>query len=99
MRPMGGPDLWRVERAAAAGCRDHRDLPHRPPNRPTTRPAARPPIPSIKASAPVMPVGLDQDGRIEAPPPADPHPAGRYADAPAPGPDAAPGHTCDVLAV
>lgn len=68
--------------------------------RPTARSATtRTTIPSIKVSAPVVPVSPDKNGRIEAPPPADPHPAGRYADAPAPGPDAAPGHTCDVLAV
>ncbi|MFE5737994.1 hypothetical protein [Streptomyces celluloflavus] len=47
----------------------------------------------------MVPVELAQDGRIEAPPPADPNLAGRYAPAPAPGPDTAPGHTCDVLAV
>ncbi|UQA97707.1 class F sortase [Streptomyces halobius] len=47
--------------------------------------AARVTIPSIKVSAPVIPVGLDKDGWIAAPPPKNPRLAGWYKDAPAPG--------------
>lgn len=123
MRPMGGPELWRVEPTAprrppwgvlallgltgfamvrsglsdeaggppqpdagttAVSPADRRPGPSAPPPLPRSA-AARVTIPSIKVSAPVVPVGLDKDGRIEAPPPADPNLAGWYADAPAPG--------------
>ncbi|MEV0372156.1 class F sortase [Streptomyces sp. NPDC050636] len=47
--------------------------------------AVRVAIPSIKVSAPVVPLGLDKDGWIAAPPPENPHLAGWYEDAPSPG--------------
>lgn len=42
-------------------------------------------IESIAVSAPVLPLGLDKDGWIEAPPAGDPNLAGWYEDAPSPG--------------
>lgn len=42
-------------------------------------------IPSIGAFAPVLPLGLDKDGWIAAPPATDAHLAGWYKDAPSPG--------------
>jgi hypothetical protein len=48
-------------------------------------PPARVKIPSIKVDAPVMDVGLDQDGWIEAPPPEDPNLAGWYQNGISPG--------------
>jgi sortase (surface protein transpeptidase) len=42
-------------------------------------------IPEIKVDAPVMDVGLDKDGWIEAPPPQDPNMAGWYQNGIAPG--------------
>ncbi|WP_310723288.1 class F sortase [Streptomyces sp. N2A] len=42
-------------------------------------------IPSLAVSAPVLPLGLDKDGWIEAPPDGNPNLAGWYADAPSPG--------------
>ncbi|NUK21157.1 class F sortase [Streptomyces lunaelactis] len=48
-------------------------------------PAARVRIPSIKVDTPVMDVGLDQDGWIEAPPPQDPNIAGWYQNGISPG--------------
>ncbi|MEU9115806.1 class F sortase [Streptomyces sp. NPDC048483] len=42
-------------------------------------------IPSLKVSAPVVPLGLDKDGWIASPPARNPHLAGWYANAPAPG--------------
>ncbi|TJZ49562.1 class F sortase [Streptomyces piniterrae] len=47
--------------------------------------AARVAIPSLKVSAPVVPLGLDKDGWIAAPPPENRNLAGWYADGPAPG--------------
>jgi hypothetical protein len=48
-------------------------------------PVARVKIPSIRVDAPVVDVGLDQDGWIEAPPPQDPNIAGWYQNGIAPG--------------
>jgi sortase (surface protein transpeptidase) len=48
-------------------------------------PMSRVRIPEIKVDAPVMDVGLDKDGWIEAPPPQDPNMAGWYQNGIAPG--------------
>ncbi|MFI1395755.1 class F sortase [Streptomyces sp. NPDC020681] len=56
-----------------------------PPRSMTYAPAARVRIPAIKVDAPVMNVGVDQDGWIEAPPPQDPNIAGWYQNGIAPG--------------
>ena len=48
-------------------------------------PVERVRIPEIKVDAPVMDVGLDKDGWIEAPPPQDPNMAGWYQNGIAPG--------------
>ncbi|MEW2167360.1 class F sortase [Streptomyces sp. NPDC007084] len=42
-------------------------------------------IPAIQVDAPVMPVGLDADGWVAAPPPEDPNLAGWFTGAVAPG--------------
>ncbi|MDX6361622.1 MAG: hypothetical protein QOC85_625 [Streptomyces sp.] len=42
-------------------------------------------IPAIQVDAPVMPVGLDADGWVDAPPPDDPNLAGWYTGAVSPG--------------
>jgi len=42
-------------------------------------------IPSIRVDAPVMPVGLDSDGWVGAPPPEDPNLAGWFTGAVSPG--------------
>ncbi|MFG2226820.1 class F sortase [Streptomyces sp. NPDC048644] len=42
-------------------------------------------IPDLRVSAPVVPLGLDADGWIEAPPPGSPGLTGWYRDAPTPG--------------
>ncbi len=42
-------------------------------------------IPAIQVDAPVMPVGLDADGWVDAPPPEDPNLAGWFTGAVAPG--------------
>jgi hypothetical protein len=42
-------------------------------------------IPSIRVDAPVMPVGLDADGWVGAPPPEDPNLAGWFTGAVSPG--------------
>lgn len=42
-------------------------------------------IPSIQVDAPVMPVGLDRDGWVDAPPPEDPNLAGWFTGAVSPG--------------
>ncbi|WP_327705481.1 class F sortase [Streptomyces decoyicus] len=55
-----------------------------PPPLPRSAPA-RVAIPSIAVSAPLMPLGLDKDGLIKAPPADDPRLAGWYEDAPTPG--------------
>ncbi|MEU6331279.1 class F sortase [Streptomyces sp. NPDC047049] len=55
-----------------------------PPPLPRSAPA-RVAIPSIEVSAPLMPLGLDKDGWIEAPPADAPRLAGWYAHAPTPG--------------
>ncbi|MGY5126619.1 class F sortase [Streptomyces nigrescens] len=55
-----------------------------PPPLPRSAPA-RVAIPSIEVSAPLLPLGLDADGSIAAPPAEDPGLAGWYADAPTPG--------------
>lgn len=51
-----------------------------PPSTPTTLA-----IPSLSLQAAVLPVGLDHNGAIEAPPMARSHEAGWYADGPTPG--------------
>ncbi|MFJ3582307.1 class F sortase [Streptomyces sp. NPDC090127] len=48
-------------------------------------PASRVSIPAIRVAAPLMDVGLDQDGWIAAPPPEDPNLAGWYQNGIAPG--------------
>ncbi|MGW2014550.1 class F sortase [Streptomyces sp. NPDC001927] len=48
-------------------------------------PASRVTIPAIRVAAPLMDVGLDQDGWIAAPPPEDPNLAGWYQNGIAPG--------------
>ncbi|MGW7418441.1 class F sortase, partial [Streptomyces sp. NPDC054863] len=48
-------------------------------------PAARVRIPAVKVDAPVVDVGLDQEGWIEAPPPQDANLAGWYQNGIAPG--------------
>ncbi|MCT4353478.1 class F sortase [Streptomyces sp. Je 1-79] len=48
-------------------------------------PASRIRIPSIRVNAPIMDVGLDAAGWIEAPPPQDPNLAGWYQNGIAPG--------------
>ncbi|WP_407549229.1 class F sortase [Streptomyces sp. Pv4-95] len=47
--------------------------------------AARVTIPAIKVSAPMVPLGLDKDGWVAAPPAEDPDLAGWYRGGPAPG--------------
>ncbi|MBQ0826057.1 class F sortase [Streptomyces tagetis] len=42
-------------------------------------------IPAIQVDAPVMPVGLDADGWVDAPPPEDPNLAGWFSGAVTPG--------------
>ncbi|MDH6627778.1 hypothetical protein M2271_005607 [Streptomyces sp. LBL] len=42
-------------------------------------------IPSIRVDAPVMPIGLDADGWVAAPPPEDPNLAGWFTGAVSPG--------------
>lgn len=42
-------------------------------------------IPAIQVDAPVMPVGLDAEGWVDAPPPEDPNLAGWFSGAVAPG--------------
>ncbi|MBN0042885.1 class F sortase [Streptomyces actuosus] len=42
-------------------------------------------IPAIQVDAPLMPVGLDADGWVDAPPPEDPNLAGWFTGAVAPG--------------
>ncbi|GAA3208798.1 class F sortase [Streptomyces sp. XM83C] len=42
-------------------------------------------IPAIQVDAPVMPVGLDADGWVDAPPPEDPNLAGWFTGAVSPG--------------
>ncbi|RSN48336.1 class F sortase [Streptomyces sp. WAC 04229] len=42
-------------------------------------------IPGIQVDAPIMPVGLDADGWVDAPPPEDPNLAGWFTGAVAPG--------------
>lgn len=42
-------------------------------------------IPAIQVDAPVMPVGLDAEGWVAAPPPGDPHLAGWFTGAVSPG--------------
>jgi hypothetical protein len=42
-------------------------------------------IPAIQVDAPVMPVGLDMDGWVDAPPPEDPNLAGWFTGAVSPG--------------
>ncbi|MCH0564540.1 MULTISPECIES: class F sortase [unclassified Streptomyces] len=42
-------------------------------------------IPTIQVDAPLMPVGLDADGWVDAPPPEDPNLAGWFTGAVAPG--------------
>ncbi|MFI0155096.1 class F sortase [Streptomyces lydicus] len=57
-----------------------------PPPAPLPRSApSRVTIPSLAVSAPVLPLGLDRDGWIEAPPAEDPDLAGWYEGAPSPG--------------
>ncbi|WEH43540.1 class F sortase [Streptomyces sp. AM 2-1-1] len=48
-------------------------------------PAARVSVPAIKVDAPIVDVGLDQDGWIAAPPPQDPNLAGWYQNGISPG--------------
>ncbi|WP_137991954.1 class F sortase [Streptomyces vilmorinianum] len=48
-------------------------------------PASRVKIPAIRVAAPIMDVGLDQDGWIAAPPPQDSNLAGWYQNGIAPG--------------
>jgi hypothetical protein len=48
-------------------------------------PAARVRLPSLRIDAPMVDVGLDQEGWIEAPPPQDPNLAGWYQNGIAPG--------------
>ncbi|WP_328393237.1 class F sortase [Streptomyces sp. NBC_00390] len=48
-------------------------------------PAARVRIPALKVDAPVMDVGLDQDGWVGAPPPEEPNLAGWYQNGISPG--------------
>ncbi|UKY53422.1 class F sortase [Streptomyces inhibens] len=60
--------------------------PDGPPPPPLPRSApSRVVIPSLAVSAPVLPLGLDKDGWIEAPPADDPRLTGWYEDAPSPG--------------
>ncbi|MGW1893613.1 class F sortase [Streptomyces sp. NPDC002004] len=47
--------------------------------------AERVAIPAIQVDAPIMPVGLDADGWVDAPPPDDPNLAGWFSGAAAPG--------------
>lgn len=42
-------------------------------------------IPAIQVNAPVMPVGVDPDGWVDAPPPEDPNLAGWFTGGVAPG--------------
>ncbi|MGB8944887.1 MAG: class F sortase [Streptomyces sp.] len=51
----------------------------------TFSPAERVGIKGIQVDAPVMPVGLDQDGWVDAPPPEDPNLAGWFTGAVSPG--------------
>ncbi|MER7664634.1 MULTISPECIES: class F sortase [unclassified Streptomyces] len=60
-------------------------VPLRTPKALSYAPAARVHIPSLKVDAPIMNVGLDPDGWIEAPPPEDPNMAGWYQNGIAPG--------------
>ncbi|MEV8320267.1 class F sortase [Streptomyces sp. NPDC059900] len=51
----------------------------------TFSPAARVGIKGIQVEAPVMPVGLDDEGWVDAPPPEDPNLAGWFTGAVSPG--------------
>ncbi|GAA1886237.1 class F sortase [Streptomyces durmitorensis] len=51
----------------------------------TFSPAARVGIKGIRVDAPVMPVGLDAEGWVDAPPPEDPNLAGWFTGAVSPG--------------
>ncbi|MFF1699632.1 class F sortase [Streptomyces sp. NPDC058257] len=51
----------------------------------TFSPAARVGIKGIRVDAPVMPVGLDSEGWVDAPPPEDPNLAGWFTGAVSPG--------------
>ncbi|GGV64271.1 class F sortase [Streptomyces longisporoflavus] len=51
----------------------------------TFSPAARVKIKGIQVEAPVMPVGLDSEGWVDAPPPEDPNLAGWFTGAVSPG--------------
>jgi hypothetical protein len=51
----------------------------------TFAPATRIGIKGIQVDAPVMPVGLDEDGWVDAPPPEDPNLAGWFTGAVSPG--------------
>ncbi|MGW7074942.1 class F sortase [Streptomyces sp. NPDC054871] len=51
----------------------------------TFSPAERVGIKGIRVDAPVMPVGLDEDGWVDAPPPEDPNLAGWFTGAVSPG--------------
>ncbi|MFG2650331.1 class F sortase [Streptomyces sp. NPDC048436] len=51
----------------------------------TFAPAARIGIKGIQVDAPVLPVGLDEDGWVDAPPPEDPNLAGWFTGAVSPG--------------
>ncbi|MGC9380562.1 class F sortase [Streptomyces sp. MH13] len=62
------------ENSAAA---DIAPLPHAVPDRVS--------VPAIQVDAPVIPVGLDADGWIDAPPPEDPNLAGWFTGAVSPG--------------
>ncbi|UNO43751.1 class F sortase [Streptomyces sp. MST-110588] len=78
--PGTGPDAGSgapLPTASAGGAAGLQELPRSP--------ATRVAIPSAEVSAPLVPVGLDKDGWIQAPPADDPNLAGWYADAPSPG--------------
>src|SRR3954467_4030903 len=71
--------------AAAADSRGHGSaLGNAPPPLPYAAPD-RVSIPAIRVDAPMVPVGLDSDGWVGAPPPEDPNLAGWFTGAVSPG--------------
>ncbi|MCX4766843.1 class F sortase [Streptomyces sp. NBC_01275] len=71
--------------AAAADSRTGQGVFGRAPDPLPYSVASRVRIPAIRVDAPVMPVGLDADGWVGAPPPEDPNLAGWFTGAVSPG--------------
>ncbi|MFF9817230.1 class F sortase [Streptomyces sp. NPDC014006] len=71
--------------AAAADSRSAQGLLSRAPEPLAFSVADRVRIPAIQVDAPLMPVGLDADGWVDAPPPEDPNLAGWFTGSVSPG--------------